>query len=256
MTVTVDTKWLAANLDNPAVVILDTRGNMPYRFGHIKNALPLGIEMVVAIAQNGANLVIDGASAEKVFGGYGIDEAKKVIVYGEPDDPTPARVAWSLMYHGHKDVAMLDTGYQAWKAMGLPVSREAAQPQPAQFKSRPNPDIRADAEAIKAKAGDPSFVVVDARTAQEHMQARIPNSVLHNWEEGVGPNGSSFVGADDLRKEFESKGITPDKEVVCYCHSGMRASHKYMQLRLAGYDKVRLYDGSIIDWAMRRNPIR
>jgi thiosulfate/3-mercaptopyruvate sulfurtransferase len=36
----------------------------------------------------------------------------------------------------------------------------------------------------------------------------------------------------------------------------MRASHKYMQLKIAGYDNVKLYDGSIIDWAMRRNPIR
>jgi thiosulfate/3-mercaptopyruvate sulfurtransferase len=256
MTVTADSKRLAANLDDSSVVILDTRGGMPYRFGHIKNALPLGIEMVVAIAQNGANLVIDGDSAEKVFGDCGIDDAKKVIVYDEPDDPTPARVAWSLMYHSHRDVAMLDTGYQAWKAMGLPVSMEAEKPRPAQFKSRTNPDIRADAEAIKAKTADPSFVVVDARTPQEHMQAQIPNSVLHNWEDGVGQDGTSFMSGEELRKEFESKGITPDKEVVCYCHSGMRASHKYMQLRLAGYEKVRLYDGSIIDWAMRRKPIR
>ncbi|MER3408233.1 MAG: sulfurtransferase, partial [Nitrososphaera sp.] len=127
---------------------------------------------------------------------------------------------------------------------------------PAQFKSRPQESLRADAEAIKARMGDPSFVVVDARTPQEHMQARIPNSILHNWEDGAGQNGTAFLSGDELRKEFESKGITPDKEVVCYCHSGMRASHKYMQLRLAGYDKVRLYDGSIIDWAMRRNPIR
>lgn len=252
----VDSKWLAANLDNPDVVILDSRGNMPYRFGHIKNALPFGVEMVVTIAPNGANLVIESAAAEKVFGSYGIDDTKKVVVYGEPDDPTPARVAWSLMYHGHPGTAMLDVGFQAWKALGLPVTREMPAQRPAQFRSRPQAELRADAETIKARMGDPSFVVVDARTPQEHMQARIPNSILHNWEDGMGHNGTAFLSGEELRKEFESKGITPDKEVVCYCHSGMRASHKYMQLRLAGYDKVRLYDGSIIDWAMRRNPIR
>ena len=76
MAVTVDSKWLAANLDNLDVVILDTRGNMPYRFGHIKNALPLGIEMVVAIAQNGANLVIESEAADKVFSCCGIDGSK------------------------------------------------------------------------------------------------------------------------------------------------------------------------------------
>lgn len=32
MTVTVDNKWLAANLDNPDLVIIDARGDF-YRFG-------------------------------------------------------------------------------------------------------------------------------------------------------------------------------------------------------------------------------
>lgn len=103
MALVVDSKWLAANLDNPDVVILDTRGNTPYLFGHIKNAPPLCLEMVVSAAQNGANLVIDSAGAEKIFGSYGIDDSKKVIVYGEPDDQTQARVSWSLLYHGHPD---------------------------------------------------------------------------------------------------------------------------------------------------------
>jgi thiosulfate/3-mercaptopyruvate sulfurtransferase len=36
----------------------------------------------------------------------------------------------------------------------------------------------------------------------------------------------------------------------------MRAAHKYLQFRHAGFDNVRLYDGSIIDWAQRRNPLK
>ena len=54
----------------------------------------------------------------------------------------------------------------------------------------------------------------------------------------------------------EEKGIAKDKEIICYCHAGMRASHKYLQLKQAGFDNVRVYDGSIIDWANRRNPLR
>lgn len=44
---TVDSKWLAANLDNSDLIIIDARGSMPYRFGHIKNARLLGIEKMV-----------------------------------------------------------------------------------------------------------------------------------------------------------------------------------------------------------------
>ncbi len=60
------------------------------------------------------------------------------------------------------------------------------------------------------------------------MQAGVPNSVPHDWKAGVGTNGSLFASEADLKKELESKGITPDKEIICYCHSGTRASYKYI----------------------------
>jgi len=61
--------------------------------------------------------VHESTAAEKVFGSFGIDDAKKVVVYGEQDDPAAARVAWSLMYYGHLNTAMLECGYPAWKAL-------------------------------------------------------------------------------------------------------------------------------------------
>jgi hypothetical protein len=41
----------------------------------------------------------------------------------------------------------------------------------AQFKSNPRNDMRVDAEIIKARMDDLSFVVVDARTPMEGMHA-------------------------------------------------------------------------------------
>lgn len=134
MAVTVDSKWLAANLDNPSVVILDTRGNMPYRFDHIKNALPLSIE-----------------PGRRVWRARRPDDSKGGV---EPDVPRASRTA------------ILDREFQTWQVTGLPVTRDPSQPAPAQFKSRPRADIRVDAESIKTRMGDPTFVVIDARTAQ------------------------------------------------------------------------------------------
>jgi thiosulfate/3-mercaptopyruvate sulfurtransferase len=45
--ITVDSKWLAAHLDSPKIVIIDSRGNIPYRLAYIKNAIPLGVEHVM-----------------------------------------------------------------------------------------------------------------------------------------------------------------------------------------------------------------
>jgi thiosulfate/3-mercaptopyruvate sulfurtransferase len=255
----VDSKWLASHLDDPNLVIIDTRDNISYRFRHIKNARPLGIERIISVADNGANLVVDGSIAEKVFTELGIDDSKIVIVYGEYGDPSAARVVWTLMYHGHSNVKLLDIGFSQWQKAGVPTTRQIPTQKPSTsiFKSKINSTIRADAEIIKAKQSDPNVIIVDARTPQEHFQARIPGSILHNWEEGLDDDrGRMIKYKDELQKDFEQRGITKDKGVICYCHSGTRASHKYLQLKEAGFDNVRMYDGSIIDWAQRRNPLR
>ena len=259
--ITVDNKWLASHIDSPQIVIIDSRGNMLYRLAHIKNARPLGIEQVISVADNGANLVLDQSSAEKIFSDLGIDDSKTVVVYGENMDPSAARVVWTLMYHGHQNTRLLDIGFTTWQRLGLPISRGTAFPintntNSAKFNSKPINTIRADADMIKAKQTNANVIIVDARTPQEHMQARIPGSILHNWEEGIGDNGSMFKSKEELQKDFENNGITPDKEIICYCHSGSRSSHKFMQFKQAGFENVRMYDGSIIDWAQRRNPLR
>jgi thiosulfate/3-mercaptopyruvate sulfurtransferase len=267
MTITIDANWLASRLDDPNIVIIDAREIMAYRSRHIKNARRLGIESVISVADNGANLVIDAPTAEKVFSSVGIDDSKKVVVYGESTDPSAARIVWTLMYHGHLNVELLDIGFSQWQQRGYPVTREAQQQKGKEsdasegskspyFKSKINPIIRAEADYIKTKQNDSSVLIIDARTPQEHFQARIPGSILNSWEEGIGSNGAMIRSKAELQKDFGEQGISKDKEIICYCHSGARASHKYLQFRQAGYDRVRLYDGSIIDWAQRRNPIR
>ena len=256
--ITVNSKWLLAHLEDPDLVIIDGRGNMPYMLGHIKNARNLGVEKVISLADNGANLVLDKSLAEELFSNLGIDDSKMVVVYGEYMDPSSSRIAWTLMYHGHPNTKLLDMGFDMWQRAGLPISRAAPSNilTPVQFKSKPNSSIRADSDMIRAKQTDPNIVIVDARTPQEHMQARIPGSILHNWDEGLGDDGLMFKSKEELQKDFESKGITNNKEIICYCHSGTRAAHKYLQFKQADFDNVRLYDGSIIDWAQRHNALR
>ncbi|MGH9926707.1 MAG: rhodanese-like domain-containing protein [Nitrososphaeraceae archaeon] len=88
------------------------------------------------------------------------------------------------------------------------------------------------------------------------MQASIPDSILDNWEEGLGDNGEIMKSKEELERVFMEKQIPKDKEIICYCRSGARATHKYLQFKQAGYNNVKVYDGSIIDWAQRHNPLR
>ncbi|HET9457317.1 MAG TPA: rhodanese-like domain-containing protein, partial [Candidatus Limnocylindrales bacterium] len=48
---------------------------------------------------------------------------------------------------------------------------------------------------------------------------------------------------------YAAKGITPDKDVIAYCRSGERSSHRWFVLHeLLGFERVRNYDGSWTEW--------
>jgi thiosulfate/3-mercaptopyruvate sulfurtransferase len=260
MNMIIDANWLASHLDDENVIIIDSRGIMPFRFSHIKNAMPLGVEKVISTDENGSYLVIAPQVAEQIFTSMGIDDTKVVIVYGEYPDPSLARIVWTLIYFGHSNVKILDIGFENWLQGGYPVTKDfetknAATKPDRGFVAHVRTTERADAQFIYQEKDKPETTIIDARTPQEHLHARIPGSILHNYEEGIGDMGKMIKDVEVLKQDFEKLGITRDKQIVCYCHSGIRAAHTYLQLKQAGFVNVRLYDGSIIDWAKRKYPL-
>lgn len=256
----IDANWLASHLDDENVIIIDSRGIMPFRFSHIKNAMPLGVEKVISTDENGSYLVIAPQVAEQIFTSMGIDDTKLVIVYGEYPDPSLARIVWTLIYFGHSNVKILDIGFENWLQSGYPVTKDfetknAATKPDRGFVAHVRTTERADAQFIYQEKDKPETTIIDARTPQEHLHARIPGSILHNYEEGIGDMGKMIKDVEVLKQDFEKLGITRDKQIICYCHSGIRAAHTYLQLKQAGFVNVRLYDGSIMDWAKRKYPL-
>jgi len=245
--------WFAEHLNDPDIVILDSRGNVAYSYAHIQNSQPLGVEKVVKANQYGANLVLDTDKAANLFGSLGIDETKTVIIYGDYMDPSAARIAWTLFYFGHDKTKILDIGIRGWHQKGLTITREVPTIKPTTFVPKINPNLRIEAEGLIKKID--TDVIIDARTPQEFMAGRIPNAILIPFTDGIGQQGFLFKEKDELIKFFEEQKIPKDKELVCYCVLGHRAAHVFTQLKIAGYENVRLYDGSFADWAGRRFPL-
>jgi thiosulfate/3-mercaptopyruvate sulfurtransferase len=52
----------------------------------------------------------------------------------------------------------------------------------------------------------------------------------------------------EIRARAEAAGLLPDQELVTYCQGGVRAAHAALALRIAGYPRVRVYDGSWAEW--------
>lgn len=246
-------QWLAEHYNDPDLVILDSRGNVPYSYAHIPNSQPLGIEKVVKINQYGANLVIDNDQAATLFGSLGIDESKTVIICGEYLDPSAARIAWTFLYFGHEKTKILDVGMATWQKKGFPVTREIPKLTTVTFIPKINSLIRIEAEELYKKLD--TSIIIDTRSFQEFMAGKIPNAILFPFTDGVGEEGLLFKEKDELLRTFSEQQIPKDKELVCYCALGHRAANVFTQLRLAGYENVKLYDGSFADWTGRRLPL-
>ena len=77
----------------------------------------------------------------------------------------------------------------------------------------------------------------------------IPGAVNFNWTDAFDPaNPPSVSDLGALAERFEGMGITPDKEIVLYCHTHTRSSHTYMLLKQLGYQNLKGYPGAWSDW--------
>src|SRR5580658_7742231 len=121
----VSTEWLAANLTDPHVRILDSSFKQPgitptaredYDAGHIPGAVFFDIDDV---AEPGTSLPHMIPSAERFaekMAYYGIRGSDRVIVYDSNGLSSAGRAWWMLRLFGHDNVALLDGGLPKWKA--------------------------------------------------------------------------------------------------------------------------------------------
>ena len=126
---------------------------------------------------------------------------------------------------------------------------------------RKNTEIFASKDDVLAAIDDKDTVLLDVRSDAERDGSNkrggkrggyIPNSVHLEWVNfHTGGDVPVIKHADELRRMLAAKGVTPDREVIAYCHGGYRAAHSYVALRLLGYPRVRNYLGSWGEWGNR-----
>ena len=173
-----------------------------------------------------------------------------MIVYDERDATAAARGWWLLRYYGHEDVRVLDGGYQAWLAAGLPVSAADPAGRPGDFTARPGhmPVLDAAGAESVARTG----LLLDARAGERYrgeqepidpVAGHIPGAVSAPAVANVNPDGT-FRTTAELTARFTALGAGP---VGAYCGSGVTAAHEVLALALAGLPAA-LYVGSWSNW--------
>ncbi len=249
---------LKERLGDANLRLIDARPAEAFAMGHIPGAASFDLAGLACDDTDEAPLAAFSRRMAGLFGRRGVTLATTVVFYDGITGPTAARGFWLLDYFGHADVHVLNGGYAAWQRAGLPTTGDAEAPKGATFDGAPLRDRVATHRDVLAAAEAADRVVLDTRSDREWrgIEVRgarggaVPGARHLNWTEHLARD-KALKPLEELRALYESRGITPEKEVIPYCQTGYRSAHAYLVLRLLGYPRVRNYVGSWNEWARR-----
>jgi thiosulfate/3-mercaptopyruvate sulfurtransferase len=193
----------------------------------------------------------------------GVRPGMRVIVYGY----AASLALWMMVHYGHHQVSFLNGSRARWIGEGRQLTTDDANVTPTDYaESDLHPvrdDIRASHELVEHTLHDPDRRFMDVRSVAEYTGERfwpslppegdqrgghLPGAVLMPIEDTWAADGS-FKPVEELRELYTSRGFSSDNEIITYCAVGGRASQAWLVLRyLLGYPRVRVYDGSWIEW--------
>ena len=252
---TVSTAWLAQNLDNPNIAIVEIGGGDARTLPHIPGARFVSIQQLVKSGWPPDEL----PAAQKIaqaFGDAGIGDTGRIILYS--NEPLLATRAWFTLDSiglGHR-AAILDGGLKKWMAEKRTVTKMVVPVTSMTFTPYPDATRVIRLDQLKQTI-DSGAVLIDARSPHEFhgfrrgdqvtRRGHIPGASCLPWQANLTKN-DAFRNWDELKQVYANIVVKPDARIIVYCRTGMEASMPYFILRSLGYD-VALYDGSYTEYS-------
>jgi thiosulfate/3-mercaptopyruvate sulfurtransferase len=267
----VSAAWLAQRIGAPNVRVADASWYMPtdprnaageYAAAHIPGAVFFDLDASSDQSTTLPHMLPSAAEFSARMSALGLSDSDDIVVYdGSGTNLSAARVWWMFRVFGHRAVAVLDGGFGAWRAAGLPVESGAVARPPGRFTARLDAAHVRDLAAMRANVDTHTEQVIDARSAGRFAgTAPEPRAGLRGghmpgarnlpYTELVLPNGT-MRPIDELRRMFDAVGAELHEPIVVSCGSGTSACSLALALDLLGATNVSVYDGSWTEWAGR-----
>ena len=274
-TTLIDPQALGREFASPAWALFDcrfdladkARGEMDYRAGHIPGARFAHLERDLSgpVTQaSGRHPLPDPVSLCRWLGAQGVGPETQVVAYDDSAGSMAVRLWWLLRWLGHRAVAVLDGGWQAWRNAGLAETtaiRPPAETRP--YPGRPNPSMLVTTDQLLADLDSDRWLLLDARTGErfrgeqepiDPVAGHIPGARSLPLQANLDADGR-FLAPERLRQIYGEKlGDHPPSETACLCGSGVTACHDLLAMEIAGLGGARLYAGSWSEWI--RDPAR
>jgi thiosulfate/3-mercaptopyruvate sulfurtransferase len=270
----VSATWVAERLEDPTLRVIDPTmqinrvaflptvrsGLREYRRGHIPGSVFLDLFELHDPGRPRMTMTAPPAGHfAATMGRLGIDSTSTVVLYDRRESMWSARVWWLLRSYGFDNAAILDGGWAAWQAAGLPECTAACSYPAATFEPHPRPGQLVDREAVRAAIGDPSVALVNALGRRQHRgevneygrRGHIPGSVNITAWEVLDRETGCYRSLPELREKVGD--VLAAERVIVYCGAGAAASSVAHVLLRLGHPDVAVYDGGLVEWCADRD---
>jgi thiosulfate/3-mercaptopyruvate sulfurtransferase len=254
----IEPEQLALCLTDPALLVIDLCDLTSYTLRHIPGAIHLEYMDLLRVKPPAMGLLPQEAALSKVLSRLGLTPDRHVVAYDDEGNGRACRLLWTLATLGHNHASLLNGGIDAWSTAEEPLETQIRSHACSDYQALiRNHQAIADKDYILARLGQPDVVLLDTRTPSEYAGlviraarcGHIPGAVNLHWTSAMDMQRQLRFQPDPiLRKLFEWRGVTPDKEVIVYCQTHHRSSHTYWVLRYLGYPRVRGYPGAWSEW--------
>ena len=192
----------------------------------------------------------------------GINQDSVIVCYDRWGVYSSPRVWWMFKTMGHNNVYVLDGGLPSWIENNFETNSIYFQSiKKGDFTADFQEDWFADIQVMLNSINDRNKIIIDARsegrfngTSPEPRQGlrsgHIPNSKNLFFENVL--DGTTLKSKTELKSIFE-KLTNSTNENIFTCGSGITASILAFASTIAGFDNIKVYDGSWSEWGADEN---
>ncbi|MFD0558837.1 thiosulfate/3-mercaptopyruvate sulfurtransferase [Stackebrandtia endophytica] len=242
-------------------VLLDVRWSLAngseragYEAGHLAGAVFLDFDAEVCgpPGPNGRHPLPDPAQLQAALRRVGVHDDSVIVVYDGGDLMAASRTWWTLQWAGLTRVHVLDGGYPAASAAGLPIDGDEPAATTGTVTVDPGrlPVVDAAEAAAMAQRGG----LYDVRTAArfrgdagviDPVAGHVPGAANLPGEQVLTTDADRMRPIPELSTLFDGIDTT---DCAVYCGSGVTAARTALAMTVAGLATPAIYIGSWSHW--------
>jgi len=264
---------LEKQLNEPELLVVDCRFNLvkteagreAYEKDHIPGAIYAHLDDdlsgEIVPGTTGRHPLPEVDALANLLSRWGVTTKTQIVAYDDTVGAIASRLWWMLQWVGHKNVAVLNGGYNNWQSQGKPCSNDVKKISEVNYNANINNGLQVEVDEVYQLSQSQKGCIVDARTSDrfcgenetlDPIGGHIPGAINAPFVNNIDENGK-FKSKQKLAKQFENVLGQQTQPPIIYCGSGVTAAHNILAMAYAGVGSARLYAGSWSHWITDEN---